>query len=105
MALTLPYRFAVSMYRDDGSSLGTVPVNRDFEAALEWTRFYHQRRGELPLDGNGGASILPLWERKLGEPYCRGFRVHCQNGHSKKASGDGPAALAQSSRIGVWWHP
>src|ERR1017187_8634055 len=75
MALTLPYRFAVSMYRDDGSSLGTVPVNRDFEAVLEWTRFYHQRRGELPLDGNGGASILPLWERKLGEPYCRGFRV------------------------------
>ena len=75
MTPALPYRFAVTMYRNDGSTLGTVPVNRDFEAVLEWARFYHQRRGELPLDGDGSASVLPLWERTLGEPYCRGFRV------------------------------
>jgi hypothetical protein len=75
MALTFPFRFAVAMFREDGASLGTVPVNRDWEPEFEWTRFYYQRKGELALDGNGNASVLPLWEYALGEPYCRGYRV------------------------------
>lgn len=74
--LTLPYRFAVALFRTDGSYIGTVPANRDWEPVHEWTRFHFQRLGELPLDnGQGSASILPLWERKVGEPYCRGYRV------------------------------
>ena len=75
MALMFPFRFAVAMFREDGASLGTVPVNRDWEPEYEWTRFYYQRKGELALDGNGNASVLPLWEYTLGEPYCRGYRV------------------------------
>ena len=75
MSLTIPYRFALAMFREDGSSLGTVLAERDWEPVREWTRFYFQRRGELPLNGDGSASILPLWERTLGEPYCRGYRV------------------------------
>ena len=75
MSVTRPYRFAVALFREDGSSLGTVPASRDWEPAIEWTRFYYQRRGDLPLDGRGDASILPVWHRSLGEPYCRGFRV------------------------------
>lgn len=75
MALTFPYRFAVVLFREDGARLGTVPVNRDWEPELEWTRFYYQRKGELALDGNGNASVLPLWEYTLGEPYCRGYRI------------------------------
>jgi hypothetical protein len=75
MTLTFPHRFAVALFRDDGSGLATVPVNRDWEPAHEWTRFYFQRKGELPLDGDGSASVLPLWERTLGEPYCRGYRI------------------------------
>src|SRR5579863_5789483 len=75
MTLTFPHRFAVALFREDGSSLGTVPVIRDWEPAHEWTRFYFQRRGELPLDGDECASVLPLWERTLGEPYCRGYRI------------------------------
>ena len=82
MALMFPFRFAVAMFRDDGASLGTVPVNRDWEPEYEWTRFYYQRKGELALEGNGNASVLPLWEYTLGEPYCRGYRVQiAQPGH------------------------
>jgi hypothetical protein len=75
MPLTFPYRFAVVLFREDGTSLGTVTANRDWEPVHEWTRFYFQRRGELPLDTDGNASVLPLWERTWGEPYCRGYRI------------------------------
>jgi hypothetical protein len=75
MTLTVPYRFALTLFRDDGSSLGSLPAKRDWEQAHEWTRFRFQRKGELALDGDGSASVLPLWERTLGEPYCRGYRI------------------------------
>ncbi|MGA7341188.1 MAG: Mov34/MPN/PAD-1 family protein [Terracidiphilus sp.] len=79
MTLSFPYRFAVVLYGEDGNNLGTVPAKRDWEPEYEWTRFYFQRRGQLGLDGNGGASaVIPLWERTLGEPYCRGYRVQIE---------------------------
>ncbi len=90
MTLTFPHRFAVALFREDGSSLGTVPVIRDWEPAYEWTRFYFQRRGELPLDGNGCASILPLWEHTLGEPYCRGYRVQIKQPGRRPVASDFP---------------
>ena len=46
--LTFPFRFAVALFRKDGSYLGTVPAERDWEPVLEWTRFNFQRLGELP---------------------------------------------------------
>jgi hypothetical protein len=90
MALMFPYRFALAMFRDDGSCLGTVPAKRDWEPAHEWTRFYFQRRGELPLDANGDASVLPLWERTLGEPYCRGYRIEIPRPGRHPVSSDFP---------------
>jgi hypothetical protein len=91
MTLTFPYRFAVALLREDGSSLGTVPADRDWEPVHEWTRFYFQRRAELPLDGNGSASVvLPLWDRKLGEPYCRGYRVQISRPGRRPITSDFP---------------
>ncbi|MGO8757457.1 MAG: Mov34/MPN/PAD-1 family protein [Terracidiphilus sp.] len=79
MALSFPYRFAVVLYGEDETNLGAVPAKRDWELEHEWTRFYFQRRGQLGLDGNGSASqVIPLWERTLGEPYCRGFRIQIE---------------------------
>lgn len=89
--LSFPYRFAVVLFREDGSCLGTVPANRDWEPVHEWTRFYFQRRGELPLDGNGNASILPLWERTLGEPYCRGYQVEISRKDRRPVTSDFPS--------------
>jgi len=88
--LTLPYRFAAVLFRADGSCVGTVPANRDWEPVHEWTRFHFQRRGELPLDGDGGASILPLWDRTLGEPYCRGYRVEISRQDQRPVTADFP---------------
>ena len=79
MALSFPYRFAIVMYGEDGTNLGTVLAKRDWEPAHEWARFYFQRRGQLGLDGNGSASkVIPLWEHTLGEPYCRGYRIQIE---------------------------
>jgi hypothetical protein len=76
MTLSVPFRFAVVLYGEDGANLGTVPVVRDFEPAYEWTRFYLQRRGQLRLEENGCAStVIPIFDSIAGEPYCRGFRI------------------------------
>src|ERR1035438_2530128 len=75
MIPTFPYRFAVAMFDEDGVNLGTYVAQRDWEPVCEWTRFYLQRKGTLPLDGDTSASVLPLWEDAAGEPYCRGYRV------------------------------
>jgi hypothetical protein len=86
MPLTFPYRFAVAMFAEDGTSLGTVALKRDWEPVYEWTRFYFQRRGQLSLGANGSASVLPVWEKTLGEPYCGGYRIQIrQPGHKPVA--------------------
>ena len=90
MSLTFPHRFAVALFREDGSSLGTAPVVRDWEPVYEWTRFYFQRRGELPLCGDGDASVLPLWEHSLGEPYCRGYSVRIEQPGARPVASDFP---------------
>ena len=99
--LKLPYRFALALFRQDGSCVGTAPVKRDWEPAHEWTRFLAQRRGEIPLQGNGNASILPLWERTVGEPYCRGYRVEIERPGRRPVTADFPlthfAALAKAA--------
>jgi hypothetical protein len=79
MTLAFPCRFAIAIYGEDGACLGVVAARRDWEPAHEWTRFYFQRRGRLSLDGNGSASsVIPLWDRTLGEPYCRGYRIQIE---------------------------
>jgi hypothetical protein len=78
MSLSCPYRFAIAMYAEDGTSLGTAMAKRDWEPAYEWTRFYHQRKGTLSLSAYGGASLLPIWDDAAGEPYCRGYRVQVE---------------------------
>jgi len=90
MTLTFPYRFALGLYGEEGNNLGTVLVKRDWEPAYEWTRFTHQRKGELALDGDGSASVLPLWERTLGEPYCRGYRIQIEQPGRRPVAADFP---------------
>jgi hypothetical protein len=90
MQLNFPYRFAVAMFGEDGTELGTVLVKRDWEPVADWTRFYYQRRGALPLAESGSASILPLWEHTLGKPYCRGYRVQIEQPDRRPVASDFP---------------
>jgi hypothetical protein len=86
------YRFGLLLFRKDGSALGSTPVTVDWEPAVEWTRFYHARRGELPFCADGTSSIQPLWDRSDGEPYMRGFRVVCEFEGRKPVATDFPSA-------------
>lgn len=90
MGLSCHYRFAIDMYDEDGRSLGAFFVNRDWEPVCEWTRFHFQRRGEVSQGGDGMASVLPLWDRAAGEPYCRGYRVQIVEAGRRAVSADFP---------------
>ena len=90
MALTFPYRFAVAMFAENGASLGTVPAKLDWEPLQDWTRFTFQRRGQLSLAEDGGASVLPLWDHELGEPYCKGFRIQIHEPGRRPVASDFP---------------
>ena len=74
--LTFPYRFALTLFGEDGTDVGTALAQCDWEPAHEWARLHFQRKGELAPDlEDDGASVLPNWATQHGEPYCRGFRV------------------------------
>ncbi|MEJ2719739.1 MAG: Mov34/MPN/PAD-1 family protein, partial [bacterium] len=70
------YRYAIELYREDGTCAGQIPVPVDIEPALEWTWLQGLRRGQLELsDGTGSSAARPLWHPEVGEPYIEGFRV------------------------------
>jgi proteasome lid subunit RPN8/RPN11 len=70
------YRYAIELYRDDGTCVGQIPVSVDTVPALEHTWLQGLRRGQLELtDGTGSAAVRPLWHKEVGEPYMEGFRV------------------------------
>ena len=74
--LNFPYRFALTLFGEDGTNVGTALAQIDWEPAHEWTRLHFQRKGALVPDaGDESASILPVWATKHGEPYCNGFRI------------------------------
>jgi Prokaryotic homologs of the JAB domain len=99
LMLTLPYHFALALYGPDATSVGTAPATHDWTLAQEWTRFHYQRRGELPLDANEDACVLPLWNHQLGEPYCRGYRVEISRPGQRPVSADFPVThFAVSAR-------
>jgi len=83
------YRYAVLLNKEDGASLGCVALEVDWEPAAEWAWLCSVRKGGVPLvNGARAASIQPLWDRKAGEPYCRGFRVSVARNGSGKATAD-----------------
>lgn len=70
------HKFALVLLREEGDVIGNAAVEVDWEPAVNCATFHFQRRGELPIDDTcGTAAILPLWDRDMGPPYCRGFRV------------------------------
>jgi hypothetical protein len=74
--LTKEYRLVFEFSGEDGTRLGQISVEIDWEPAREWTRFLGIRRGLIPLDGRVHATAIePLWNRRTGEPYLEGFRV------------------------------
>jgi len=87
------YRYALVLFDDEGEVLGSAAVQVDWEPPVQWTSFYFLRRGELPLnDGCGTVSLLPLWDREVGEPYLRGFRVSIARSGQSPCTSDFPSS-------------
>lgn len=84
------YRYAIDYFREDGSRLGPVAIEPDWQPAREWACFQGMRRGALaPLTAHPPGAIEPLWDPELGPPHCAGVRVSVPS-ESTRASTDIP---------------
>jgi len=63
------YRYAIDYFTPAGEALGSVPVEPDWEPALEWTQFLGLRQQKLRAIGpNGSGRIEPVWDPSHGKP-------------------------------------
>lgn len=70
------HKIIFEFLKENGSRLGQVSVEIDWQPAREYTRFLGIRRGLLPPEESvRRTTIGPLWNRSRGEPYLEGFRV------------------------------
>jgi len=67
------YRFALSLFKPDETSLGQFSLDVDWEPAIEWTRFLALRRGAG--EARQEAEVEPIWHGVQGPPYVQGFHV------------------------------
>jgi Prokaryotic homologs of the JAB domain len=91
------YRYGVLLFRKDGSALGSASVKVDWDPAVEYTRFYHARRGAVALCAQGTASLEPLWDRAEGEPHIRAVRVAYDGGGPKPVTSDFPSSYFKAA--------
>jgi hypothetical protein len=64
------HRYAIELFKEDGTPLGRSPVDVDWEPALEWVRFLAIRQGRLsPAAWTQRGEIEPVWQTKAGPPY------------------------------------
>jgi hypothetical protein len=84
--ITSDYRYTISLCRENGSTLAQVPVDIDWEPAVEWGRLCGVRYGRLSPEGRGlGTTVEPIWHPKAGEPYLKGFGIDVtENGGDMK---------------------
>lgn len=85
------YRYVIEMYRPDGSPLGQISPDVDWEPAAECGRLLGVRRGQLSPDTRRSvATIEPVWNAETGQPFVAGFRVIVAENGSAPAGCDVP---------------
>jgi hypothetical protein len=83
------YRYAIELYRGDGTCLGQTSSTVDWVPALEAAWLQGLRRGQLHLsDGTDASLIRPSWHPEAGQPYVEGFRVTMLSEHADGVSLD-----------------
>jgi hypothetical protein len=85
------YAFALALYSNDGTPLGQVSVDVDWEPAVQHAWFQAVRQGRV-LDDHGPV-VQPIWHTTMGVPYLEGTRVQVGI-----VGGAGPIASDFSSR-------
>jgi proteasome lid subunit RPN8/RPN11 len=70
------YRYMLDLLAEDGTVLGQVGVEPDWEPVLECASFAAIRRGLLPPStATVPGAVEPVWDEKRGRPLVSGFRV------------------------------
>jgi len=85
------YTYTIDFYRQDGTSLGQMPVEPDWMPALEWIHFEGIRAGLLPpfmVANLAGCAyhVEPVWHPTAGQPRLSAFRVTVPAGAASAVS-------------------
>ncbi len=77
---TSPYRYQMEILKYDYTLLGQMPVNADWQPAVEWARLTALRSGGPIECMTAPCAVEPVWHPQVGQPYISGFRVALEGG-------------------------
>ncbi|NIN71010.1 MAG: hypothetical protein GTO46_03550 [Gemmatimonadetes bacterium] len=83
MAIVDEFRYVADVRSESGEPLGQLPMDPDWEPAVQWVHFQAIRQGSLPpLMRCSSARVEPVWHLEYGEPRVDGIRVvfDCEDG-------------------------
>ena len=84
--ITVKHKFEAVLYTDkDNRTIGRIPLELDFEPAVESARLAGIRQEVLGLDElSSNATLAPIWHSTLGRPHIEGFEVRIESplGHT-----------------------
>jgi proteasome lid subunit RPN8/RPN11 len=76
MAIVDMFRYVADVRSHSGEPLGQLPVDPDWEPAVQWAHFQAVRQRMLPpLMRCSSARVEPVWHSELSEPRVDGVRV------------------------------
>jgi proteasome lid subunit RPN8/RPN11 len=97
---------------EGGVVLANLPMDVDWQPAIEWARLEALRQAARPQrdDAGVGIRIEPEWHPMLGEPYVKGFGVRIpekagnvsfSNSYFVQYAQAGSSALVEQKKLGV----
>lgn len=85
------WSYALALYRENGTPIGRLPVDVDWEPARQWARHVALCKG-ASLRERGDDEVRPLWRRADG-PALGGFQVAVEtDGQPERITCDFPSA-------------
>ncbi len=81
------YAYALCLYHNDGTPLGQVPVDVDWEPGLQWAHLEAVRRGTLPAEAAvADGEVRPLWAAEADKPRVDRLRLSLRDPGGREAA-------------------